>query len=59
MKFIRNAVKAAKEMPKPVWVAAVAIPFGFTAIGVYLAVKGLKINILPKKLKIEVKNDQG
>jgi hypothetical protein len=39
MKFIRETVAAAKAMPKPVYVAAVILPFGFTALGIYLAAK--------------------
>jgi hypothetical protein len=39
MKFLKETVAAAKSMPKPVFVAAVILPFGFTALGIYLAAK--------------------
>lgn len=40
-KFIKDAIDTAKKMPKAAWVAAVVLPGGFTAIGVYLAVKSV------------------
>lgn len=49
MKFIKDAVDTAKSMPKAIWVAAVLLPGGFTAIGVYLVAKSTIQTIKDKR----------
>lgn len=60
MSFFKKATEAAKQLPKAAWVAAVIIPGGFTAVGIYVAVKALKKKSEEKTLKDmlkEWKND--
>lgn len=40
MKVIRNAMATAKTMPRSVWIAAVIIPGGLTAAGIWFLAKG-------------------
>jgi hypothetical protein len=49
VKFLKDTVVAAKSMPKAVFVAAAVLPFGFTALGIYLAAKATYQVIKKKK----------
>lgn len=39
MKFLKNAKQAAKDLPKPLWFAAVILPMGMVTLATYIAVK--------------------
>jgi len=41
MIFFKNAMITAKSMPKWIWITALILPGGFTAIGVWLFIKSL------------------
>jgi hypothetical protein len=42
MSFFKKAADAAKLLPKAAWVAAVIVPGGFTAVGIWLIYKSTK-----------------
>lgn len=48
-KFVKDAIDAAKKMPKVAWIAAVVLPGGFPLIGLYLASKSLYDKVSKKK----------
>lgn len=41
MKILKEAATTAKKLPKGAWIAAVILPGGFIAIGVYITVKSI------------------
>jgi hypothetical protein len=41
MKFLTKAAEEAKKLPKAAWIAAVIVPGGFAAIGIYVAVRSI------------------
>lgn len=48
MKIIKKAFAEAKTVHKSVWLAALILPGGFTALGVYFAAKGVYLTIKKK-----------
>lgn len=41
MSLVKNALLAAKTMPKFVWLAAIIVPGGFTVLGAWLSMKSV------------------
>ena len=42
MSFLKRTMEDAKKLPKTALIAAVIVPGGFAAIGIYLVIKNLK-----------------
>lgn len=49
MKLLKNAMATAKAMPKGVWIAAIVIPGGLTAAGIWFIAKGAYKTLRGKK----------
>jgi hypothetical protein len=49
MKFVKNAMAEAKCLPKSIWIAAVVVPGGLTAVGVWLIARGTYRSLKGKK----------